>query len=103
MTFLLFYSLLVVYSMDIIRSFSVFCSYKLEFYHERLSVSQKARIKYIFRSIDRKELRTQYEIFMVFIYLLQDLESRNESQFPHSRNFHFFFFSGGGEDFCMFL
>jgi hypothetical protein len=31
--------------MDIMRSFSVFCSYKLEFYHERLSVSQKARIK----------------------------------------------------------
>ncbi len=32
--------------MDVIQSFSVFCSYKLEFYHERLSVSQKARIKY---------------------------------------------------------
>jgi hypothetical protein len=31
--------------MNIMRSFSVFCSYKLEFYHERLSVSQKARIK----------------------------------------------------------
>jgi hypothetical protein len=48
MTFLLFYSLLVVYSMDIMLSFSVFCSYKLEFYHERLSVSQKARIKLSF-------------------------------------------------------
>ncbi len=36
----------VVYSMDVTRSFSVFCSYKLEFYHERLSVSQKARIKF---------------------------------------------------------
>jgi hypothetical protein len=45
-TSLLFYSLLGVYSMDVIRSFSVFCSYKLEFYDERLSVSQKARIKY---------------------------------------------------------
>jgi hypothetical protein len=33
--------------MNIMRSFSVFCSYKLEFYHERLSVSQKARIKYL--------------------------------------------------------
>jgi hypothetical protein len=35
----------VVYSMDVVRSFPVFYSYKLEFYHERLSVSQKARIK----------------------------------------------------------
>jgi hypothetical protein len=34
-----------VYSMDVMQSFPVFCSYKLEFYHERLSVSQKARIK----------------------------------------------------------
>ncbi len=35
---------------DVIRSFSVFCSYKLEFYHERLSVFQKARIKCYFSS-----------------------------------------------------
>jgi hypothetical protein len=32
----------VVYSMDVMRSFPVFCSYKLEFYHEFL---KKARIK----------------------------------------------------------
>jgi hypothetical protein len=38
--------------MNIMRSFSVFCSYKLEFYHERLSVSQKARIKWVYRGIE---------------------------------------------------
>ncbi len=46
--------------MNIMRSFSVFCSYKLEFYHERLSVSQKARIKheyiYVKLAVSRKAI-----------------------------------------------
>jgi hypothetical protein len=37
---------LFMYAMDCLRLYFGFCSYKLEFYHERLSVSQKARIKH---------------------------------------------------------
>ncbi len=66
-TFLLFYSLLVVNSMDVIRSFSVFCSYKLEFCHECLSVSQKTRIKKIF-SISHRPIYVQaFHIALIYI------------------------------------
>ncbi len=37
---------LFMYAMNCLRLYFSFCSYKLEFYHERLSVSQKARIKH---------------------------------------------------------
>jgi hypothetical protein len=62
--------------MDVIRFILVLCSIKLEFYYERLSVSQKARIKRYFNLIIMKVRVIKDEWVLVGILPFLVLEPR---------------------------